>query len=37
MKTIGLIGGMSIESTAVYYRMINETVRARRGAPARSR
>jgi aspartate racemase len=32
MKTIGLIGGMSFESTAVYYRMINETVRARRGA-----
>lgn len=31
MKTIGLIGGMSFESTAVYYRMINEAVRARRG------
>jgi aspartate racemase len=28
MKTIGLIGGMSWESTAVYYRQINETVRA---------
>jgi aspartate racemase len=27
MKTIGLIGGMSWESTAVYYRMINESVR----------
>lgn len=26
MKTIGLIGGMSWESTAVYYRVINETV-----------
>ena len=32
MKTIGLIGGMSFESTAVYYRMINEAVRVRRGA-----
>jgi len=31
MKTIGLIGGMSWESTAVYYRVINETVRARLG------
>lgn len=31
MRTIGLIGGMSFESTAVYYRMINEAVRARRG------
>jgi aspartate racemase len=31
MKTIGLIGGMSWESTAVYYRLINEAVRARRG------
>lgn len=27
MKTIGLIGGMSFESTAVYYRLINEMVR----------
>lgn len=27
MKTIGLIGGMSWESTAVYYRRINEQVR----------
>lgn len=26
MKTIGLIGGMSWESTAVYYRLINEKV-----------
>ena len=32
MKTIGLIGGMSWESTAVYYRLLNEQVRARRGA-----
>jgi aspartate racemase len=34
MKTIGLIGGMSFESTAVYYRMINEMVRARIGGLA---
>lgn len=27
MKTIGLIGGMSWESTALYYRLINEGVR----------
>jgi aspartate racemase len=26
MKTIGLLGGMSWESTALYYRMINEAV-----------
>jgi aspartate racemase len=31
MKTIGLIGGMSWESTAVYYRRINEQVRQQRG------
>ncbi|MFN3608838.1 MAG: aspartate/glutamate racemase family protein [Hyphomonas sp.] len=31
MKTIGLIGGMSWESTATYYRYINEAVRAERG------
>jgi aspartate racemase len=31
MTTIGLIGGMSWESTAVYYRQLNEGVRARRG------
>lgn len=31
MKTIGLIGGMSWESTATYYRLINEAVKARRG------
>ncbi|MCQ2003351.1 aspartate/glutamate racemase family protein [Rhizobium sp. NRK18] len=30
-KTIGLIGGMSWESTAVYYRLINEIVRDRLG------
>jgi aspartate racemase len=27
MKTIGLIGGMSWESTAVYYSIINRKVR----------
>jgi aspartate racemase len=31
MKTIGLIGGMSWESTVPYYRIMNETVRARLG------
>lgn len=31
MKTIGLIGGMSWESTVTYYRIINETVKARLG------
>jgi aspartate racemase len=31
MKTIGLIGGMSWESTIPYYRSINETVRDLRG------
>lgn len=31
MKTIGLIGGMSWESSALYYRVINEAVRARLG------
>jgi aspartate racemase len=30
-RTIGLIGGMSWESTAVYYREINELVRQRHG------
>ena len=29
MKTIGLIGGMSWESSAAYYKIINETVRDR--------
>ncbi|MBQ3391015.1 MAG: aspartate/glutamate racemase family protein, partial [Clostridia bacterium] len=27
MKTIGLIGGMSWESTVTYYQVINETVK----------
>jgi aspartate racemase len=31
MKTIGLIGGMSWESTAEYYRLINEGVKQRLG------
>lgn len=31
MKTIGLIGGMSWESSIEYYRIINETVRRRLG------
>ncbi len=32
MRKIGLIGGMSFESSAVYYRMVNEAVRERLGA-----
>jgi aspartate racemase len=31
VKTIGLIGGMSWESTVPYYRQINETIKARLG------
>lgn len=31
MKTIGIIGGMSWESSAEYYRIVNETVKARLG------
>ncbi|MDW7650030.1 MAG: aspartate/glutamate racemase family protein [Bacillota bacterium] len=31
MKTIGLIGGMSWESSAIYYRLINEEVKSRLG------
>jgi aspartate racemase len=31
MKTIGLLGGMSWESTATYYRLINEGVKRRLG------
>ena len=34
MKRIGLIGGMSWESTATYYRLANEAVRAARGSLA---
>ncbi len=31
MKTLGLIGGMSWESTVPYYQLINQTVKARLG------
>ncbi len=31
MKTIGLIGGMSWESTVTYYQVINEAVKERLG------
>jgi aspartate racemase len=31
VKTIGLLGGMSWESTVPYYRIVNETVKARLG------
>lgn len=31
MKTIGLIGGMSWESSLEYYRILNQTTRVRRG------
>jgi len=31
MKLIGLLGGMSWESTALYYRLMNEAVKARLG------
>lgn len=31
MKVIGIIGGMSWESTALYYRILNETVRKQLG------
>jgi len=31
MKTIGLVGGMSWESSAHYYRLLNEAVKARLG------
>jgi aspartate racemase len=31
MKTIGLVGGMSWESTVTYYKIINEEVKARMG------
>ncbi|MBW6526078.1 aspartate/glutamate racemase family protein [Sphingomonas sp. RHCKR7] len=34
MRTIGLIGGMSWESSAEYYRLINQGIRARRGPTA---
>ncbi|HAF47965.1 MAG TPA: aspartate racemase, partial [Anaerolineaceae bacterium] len=31
MKTIGLLGGMSWESSIEYYRIINETIKERLG------
>ena len=31
MRTLGLIGGMSWESTAIYYRQLNEIARERLG------
>jgi len=34
MKTIGLLGGMSWESTAVYYKLINEGIRKELGGLA---
>jgi aspartate racemase len=37
MKMIGLIGGMSWESSAEYYRIINQGVRAARGATVSAR
>jgi aspartate racemase len=37
MKTIGLIGGMSWESSAQYYRIINEAVRERLGSTRSAR
>ncbi|GAB3188226.1 aspartate/glutamate racemase family protein [Hydrogenophaga aquatica] len=37
MKTIGLIGGMSWESTALYYQIINREVARRRGGLSSAR
>lgn len=34
MKTIGLIGGMSWESTQTYYRLVNQHVRTAAGRAA---
>ena len=31
MKTIGLIGGMSWESSATYYQVINQTIKEQLG------
>ena len=31
MKTIGLLGGMSWESTVTYYQIVNEVVKERLG------
>ena len=32
MRTVGLLGGMSWQSTQIYYKLINEDVQARKGA-----
>jgi aspartate racemase len=37
MKTIGLIGGMSWESSAEYYRLINRCVRDQHGSNANAK
>lgn len=37
MKMIGLLGGMSWESSALYYRLLNEGVRERLGSTASAR
>lgn len=37
MRTIGLLGGMSWESTAEYYRLLNELTRERLGGLHSSR
>ncbi len=37
MKTIGILGGMSWESSALYYRIINEAVNARLGGQHNAR
>ena len=37
MRTIGLIGGMSWESSAEYYRILNQGIRDRRGPTASAR
>lgn len=37
MRTVGLIGGMSWESSAEYYRILNQEVRRRRGPTASAR
>ncbi|GAB6854912.1 hypothetical protein [Asaia astilbis] len=34
MRRLGILGGMSWESSALYYRQLNEGVRARRGSLA---
>lgn len=37
MKTLGLLGGMSSESTAIYYRLLNEGVNRRLGGLSAAR